>query len=63
MSRYENACPLDARNRASRCASCVAAHGSVPPCVVAYLGQAQSLVASNVLPLHRVEVVDARKAA
>lgn len=63
MSRYENACPLEARNRANHCESCTVAHASVPPCVAAYLGGAQALTASNVLPLHRIEVVNARKAA
>ena len=63
MSRFEEACPFDARGRASRCASCSDANNSLPPCIAAYLGGRQALAPANVIPLFRIEVVDARKAA
>ncbi|MGE0600736.1 MAG: hypothetical protein AB7J35_04775 [Dehalococcoidia bacterium] len=63
MSRIESGCPFDASTRANRCETCVPASNHIPPCVVAYLGRAASLPASNVIPLHRVEVLSDRKAA
>ena len=63
MSRIENGCPFEAQSRANRCVSCVSANASVPPCVVAYLGNGASMPSSNVIPLHRVEVLSERKAA
>ncbi len=63
MSRIENGCPFDAQSRANRCETCVSASDSVPPCVVAYLGKGASMPATNVIPLHRVEVFSQRKAA
>ncbi|MGE3073999.1 MAG: hypothetical protein AB7N24_12140 [Dehalococcoidia bacterium] len=63
MSRIESGCPFDARSRASRCETCVPASNNVPPCVVAYLGKGASMPASNVVPLHRIEVLSERKAA
>lgn len=60
MSRFEDACPIQATMRASRCESCVAAN-NVPPCVAVYLGGRQQK--SNLVPLYRVELVESRKAA
>ena len=60
MSRIEDACPFDARNRASRCETCVAANDSVPPCVAAYLGGPKAARA-KVVSIHSLE--SARKAA
>lgn len=62
MSRYEDACPIEASARASRCQSCCSTAG-VPPCVAAYLGGRAAVAASNVVPLFRVEVMSSRKAA
>jgi hypothetical protein len=63
MSRYEDACPFEPRGRASRCQTCCGANNSVPPCVAAYLSGRQAMAPANVVPLFRVEVVEARKAA
>lgn len=63
MARFETACPFDAQGRANRCETCMPANSNVPPCVVAYLGNGVRIPASNVLPLHRVEVLSERKAA
>ena len=62
MSRYEDSCPIEAAVRANRCQTCCAAN-SVPPCVAAFLGGRAALPAANVIHLHRVEVVESRKAA
>jgi hypothetical protein len=37
MGLTKDPCPYDARSRASLCRSCCEAHGSLPPCVVAWL--------------------------
>lgn len=63
LSRYEDACPFEARARASHCHSCSSSSNNVPPCVAAYLGGPRLLPAANVIPLFRVEVLSARKAA
>jgi hypothetical protein len=60
MSRFENACPFDARTRANRCENCVSANNSVPPCVAAYLGGPDAARA-RVISIQSIEVV--RKAA
>ncbi len=63
MSRYEEACPYESRERASRCAPCTAAHNSLPPCVSAYLGGKVDLPVENVFSIRRIEVTGLRKAA
>ena len=62
MSRIDNACPFDAATRAARCASCSVANASLPPCVVAFLGAAESR-ADNVVPLRRPETRQLSRAA
>ena len=62
MSRYEDSCPFETRNRASQCESC-ASNASLPPCVTAYLRGPEQLLATNVVPLHRIIAPSARKAA
>ena len=63
MSRYEEACPYTAQNRASRCATCSDANKGIPPCVAAYLGGQAALRPANVISLFRMEVVESRRAA
>ena len=37
MPRVSEACPYDETTRAARCESCCTTHGTLPPCVVAWL--------------------------
>ena len=61
MSRYEDACPFDARGRANRCENCCSASNNLPPCVAAYLVGRGSGKA-NVIAIRTLEVSE-RKAA
>lgn len=63
MSRYEEACPYESRERASRCSSCTETNNNLPPCVSAYLGGKVALPVENVFSIRRIEVTEFRKAA
>jgi hypothetical protein len=62
MSRYEEACPFEARTRANRCETCCSAN-SVPPCAAAYLSSATERPASNIIAITSLREVAFRKAA
>ncbi|MBI5948886.1 MAG: hypothetical protein HY875_12180 [Chloroflexi bacterium] len=51
FDKIDDACPFEARFRASVCQQCCDASDSVPPCVKAWLRQETSTAAAPALPL------------